>query len=206
MSQHMQITFRDFGPSPAIEEYARKRAEKLDRFFDDIQRCHVVIEEPHRHRQQGSRYNVRIDLTVPGGELVVSRNPAESLAHEDVYACIDDAFDDAQRRLEDYARRLRQDVKHHEPTPHGRVVHLDHGQGFGFLETQAGERVYFHRNSVLNGAFDRLSLGSWVRFAAEEGREGPQASTVELVRGPRPQGEQGEKGEQGEQGEQGEKG
>jgi ribosomal subunit interface protein len=185
MSQHLQITFRVLQPTPAIDEYARKRAEKLDRFCDAIQRCHVTIEAPHRHHRQGKRYNVRIDLTVPGSEIVVSRNPPESLAHEDIYASIDEAFDDAQRRLEDYVRRLRQDVKQHEETPHGRVVHLEPDQGFGFLETQSGERVYFHRNSVLNGAFDRLKLGSWVRFAAEEGREGMQASTVDLVREPR---------------------
>lgn len=185
MSEHVQITFRDIDPSPAIEEYAMERAAKLDRFCDAIQRCHVTIEAPHRHHRQGKRYNVRIDVTVPGAELVVSRDPAENLAHEDVYACIDAAFDDAQRRIEDYVRRRRQEVKQHEATPHGRVVHLDPHEGFGFLETVTGERVYFHRNSVLNGAFERLQIGSQVRYVAQEGREGPQASTVELVRGPR---------------------
>lgn len=99
-------------------------AEKLDELCDSIQRCHVTIEAPHRHHAHGKRYNVRIDLTVPGAEIVVSRNPPENLAHEDVHACIDGAFDDAQRRLEDHVRRRRQDVKHHEETPHGRVVHL----------------------------------------------------------------------------------
>ena len=184
MSQRTQVTFRDIEPSPAIEEYAVKLAEKLDEFCDSIQRCHVTIEAPHRHHAHGKRYNVVIDLTVPGDELVVRRNPAENLAHEDIHACIDGAFDDAQRRLEDFVRRRRQDVKHHEETPHGRVVHLNSADGFGYLETVTGERLYFHRNSVLNGAFDRLQLGSRVRFVPEEGREGPQASTVELVRTP----------------------
>lgn len=189
MSQRIQVTFRDIEPSPAIEEYAVRLAEKLDQFCDSIQRCHVTIEAPHRHHAHGKRYNVRIDLTVPGAEIVVSRNPPENLAHEDVHACIDGAFDDAQRRLEDHVRRRRLDVKHHEETPHGRVVHLDPTEGFGFLESVTGERVYFHRNSVLHGAFDRLEIGSRVRYSPETGREGPQASTVELVRGPRPPAE-----------------
>lgn len=176
----LQLTFRDLEPSSAIEEYVRGRADKLDRFFDAIMRCRVMIEAPHRHHRQGKRYHVRIDLTVPGEEIVVSRNP-ESLVHEDLYASIDAAFDDAQRLLQDYARRRRGDTKHHEPTPHGRVVELEPLEGYGFLETQEGERIYFHRNSVLNGEFDRLAIGAKVRFAAEEGREGPQASTVERV-------------------------
>lgn len=188
MIHHLQITFRDIDPSPAIEDYARIRAEKLDRFCDPIQRCHVIIEAPHRHHQQGRRYSAHIDLTVPGEEIAVSRDPPENPSYEDVYACLDAAFDDAQRRLEDHVRRRRQDVKQHEATPHGRVVHLNPHEGFGFLETETGERVYFHRNSVLHGAFDRLQPGSWVRFVVEEGREGPQASTVELVRSPSPPG------------------
>lgn len=184
MSQRSQITFRDMDPSPAIEEYAMERAAKLDRFCDSIQRCHVTIEVPHRHHLHGKRYNVRIDVTVPGAEIVVARDPAENIAHEEVHAAIDAAFDDAQRRIEDHVRRRRQDVKQHEVTPHGRVVHLDPHEGFGFLVGVGGERVYFHRNSVLHGAFDRLQIGSRVRYLPEDGREGLQASTVELVHGP----------------------
>jgi ribosomal subunit interface protein len=180
MELPVQITFRNVPQSDAVEAYARERADKLDHFFQGIMRCHVVIDAPHRHQRQGAKYDVRIDITVPRDELVVSRNVG-SLAHEDVYACIDQAFDDAQRLLEDYARRRRQDVKRHEASPHGRVAYLAHYEGYGYLETNTGERVYFHRNSVLNGAFDRLDVGDPVRFVAEDGLQGPQASTVELL-------------------------
>ena len=114
MTSPLQVTFREFDPSTAIEEYVRKRASKLDTFFDRILRCRVVVDVPHRHHQHGKRYQVRIDIAVPGDELVVTRNP-DNLVHEDMYACIDDAFDSAQRLLQDYARRRRYDVKRHAP-------------------------------------------------------------------------------------------
>ena len=53
--------------------------------------------------------------------------------------------------------------------------------GFGFIEAD-GHGVYFHRNSVVGGHFERLRVGSRVRFTEEEGEKGPQASTVRLVR------------------------
>jgi ribosomal subunit interface protein len=129
MTSPLQVTFRDIDPSTAIDEYIRKRATKLDTFFDRIQRCHVVVEAPHRHHQHGKRYRARIDIAVPGDELVVTRNP-ENLVHEDMYACIDDAFDSAQRMLQDYARRRRGDVKHHasdQPDAAGTLVSGEEG-------------------------------------------------------------------------------
>ena len=50
----------------------------------------------------------------------------------------------------------------------------------GFIETPDGREVYFHRNAVLNDAFDRLTVGSDVRFVENEGVKGSQASTVRV--------------------------
>ena len=108
----VQITFREIAPSAAIDAYARERVAKLDRSHGRIIRCRVVVDVPHRHHRQGARYGVRIEMTVPGGEVVVSRARADQ-AHTDVYACIDAAFDDAQRLLKAYAQRRRGDVKRH---------------------------------------------------------------------------------------------
>ena len=70
-------------------------------------------------------------------------------------------------------------IKAHEAQPTGRVTHLE--SDFGVLETSNGRDVYFHRNSVLNGDFAKLSLGARVSFVEEIGEKGPQASTVRLV-------------------------
>jgi ribosomal subunit interface protein len=102
-----QLTFHDLDPSDAIAEYTRKRAGKLTRFYDRITSCRVAIESPHRHHLHGRQFRVRIDIGVPGTELVIGRGLGERHPHDDVYAAIDDAFDDAQRVLADHARRLR---------------------------------------------------------------------------------------------------
>jgi ribosomal subunit interface protein len=105
----MQITIRDVEHSEALETHIRERAEKLDEFFDRIMSCRVVVEMPHKHHQQGKQFNVRIDIGVPGNEIVVNRDHSE-----DVYIALRDAFDAAKRQLEDYSRKIRGDVKTHE--------------------------------------------------------------------------------------------
>jgi len=193
-------------PSMAIEADIRAKAAKLDRFYDKIMGCRVIVEAPHRHRHKGKRYHVRIDLTVPRGELVIkrepklvaetpsrvqkepdrklaeTREPSKYAAHDDIYVAIRDAFDAARRRLQDYARRQRGVVKLHEGLPHGRVARLFRREGFGFLETVDGREIYFHRNSVLNSGFDRLEVGAEAHFVEEQGENGPQASTVAPVK------------------------
>jgi ribosomal subunit interface protein len=104
----LQVTFRDMPPSEAVETRIREKAQKLTRFYDRIMGCRVVIEMPQRHKHQGKLHSIRIDLTVPGAELV-----ANHAQHEDVYIAIRDAFTAILRQLEDYSRRQRGDVKTH---------------------------------------------------------------------------------------------
>jgi len=100
MNIPLQITIRDVEHSEALEAHIREKATKLDEFFKHIMSCRVVVEVPHKHHQQGKQFNVRIDIGVPGSEIVVNRDHAE-----DVYVALRDAFDAAKRRLEDYARK-----------------------------------------------------------------------------------------------------
>lgn len=106
----LQITIRDIEQSEALEKHIRDKAKKLDEFFNHIMSCRVVVEVPHKHHQQGKQFNVRIDIGVAGSEIVVNRDHAE-----DVYVALRDAFDAAKRQVEEYARKLRGDVKKHEP-------------------------------------------------------------------------------------------
>jgi cold shock CspA family protein len=181
MQLPLQLAFRNLEPSPAIEEEIRDRALWLDEFCGDILGCRVVVEVPHRHHQRGNQYSVRIDLTVPGEEIAVTREPPEHDAYRDVNVAIRDAFDTARRLLEDYVRRRRQDVKAHEEVPHAWVTQLFPADGYGFLRTIDNRDIYFHRNSVLQDAFDRLEVGTEVTFVEAEGKQGPQASTVRIA-------------------------
>jgi ribosomal subunit interface protein len=177
----LQVTFRGFPHSDAVEAKIREKAEKLNQFFPDIVGCRVVVEAQHKHHQHGNLYHVSIDLTVPGRELAVARDPKDHQAHEDVYVAIRDAFDAARRQIENYARKLRREVKAHEPPERGRVVELVPAKDFGRIETPDGRLVYFHRHSVLGADFDRLEESDVVRFAEEQGEQGPQASTVHVI-------------------------
>ena len=111
MKLPLEITFRNMQPSDAVQAAVRERAAKLDKFYRYIMACHVTVNAPHKHHHKGNRYQVKIDVTVPGGELVVSHNADANKAHEDVYVAMRDAFDAIRRRLEDYARKRRGHIK-----------------------------------------------------------------------------------------------
>jgi ribosomal subunit interface protein len=172
----LQITARTIELTDAIKADIEEKAEKLDRFYDQLMRCRVVVESPHRHHHQGNLYEIHIYMTMPGSEIVVKREP-----NDDLYVAIRDGFNAAYRQLEDFVRRQRRDVKHHEEAPHGRISSLFPYEGYGFLTTPDGREIYFHKNSVINRDFDALDIGMEVRFAEESGEKGPQASTVHVI-------------------------
>ena len=140
--------------------------------------CRVVIEQPGKHKRQGKEFVVHVDLKVPGGEIAVNRDH-----HEDVYVALRDAFDAARRKLEDVAREMRGDVKHHELTQSGKVVRVVADEGFGFIATPDGRELYFSRENVVTPSFDRLAPGTEVHFIEEMAAEGPQAKRVSARKG-----------------------
>ncbi len=174
MQRPLKITARDFALSDAFDAEIREKAAALDTYFNRITGCDVTVEAPVDHHRKGGPFDVRIRLTVPGKELMANHQSEEGLA-----AAIREAFDAIRRQLEDYVRELRGDVKAHEEAPQARIARLL--DDYGFLETSDGREIYFHRNSVLNNGFEKLRVGTHVRFVEEEGNEGPQASTVTIA-------------------------
>jgi ribosome-associated translation inhibitor RaiA len=152
----LQVTFRNMPRSKAVEASIRDKAAKLDTFYDRIMSCRVLVEAPHRHHHKGKAYQVRIDLTVPGGELVVNRaqkrldaaklkqqklsekvdkelieshEPSKHAAHGDIYVAIRDAFNAAGRKLQNYTRRRRGKVKAHESMVQAEMAKLHPQEG-----------------------------------------------------------------------------
>lgn len=135
----LQLTFRNMKSSPTVEEWIREEASKLETFYSQIMSCRVAVEMPHRHHVKGSPYHVRIDLTLAGGELVIKREASlgsrvrragergiskrleVETPHKQLRIAINDAFKAAARRLQDYARRQRGDVKNHQPLSRARI-------------------------------------------------------------------------------------
>jgi len=114
MQVPVEITFRGVERSESIEEQVRAQAAKLEAFYDRMTSCRVVIEQPHRHHEQGNLFHVRIQVAVPRRELVVDREPAEDHTHEDARVSIRDAFHAMRRQVQDYARELRGETKSHQ--------------------------------------------------------------------------------------------
>ncbi|MDH3713716.1 MAG: cold shock domain-containing protein, partial [Gammaproteobacteria bacterium] len=125
---------------------------------------------------------VSIAIRLQGSAAIdVTRDPEQHYAHEDVYVAVRDAFDAARRRVEDYARRRRGQVKHHDVPAHGVIVQLVPEEDYGTIATPDDRRVYFHRNSIVGADFEQLDVDTQVRFVEEMGEQGPQASTVKLI-------------------------
>jgi cold shock CspA family protein/ribosome-associated translation inhibitor RaiA len=192
-------TFRGIPRSDALEADIRARIAKLETYYPSITSCRVLVELVQRHHEAGNHYHVRIDLTVPGDELVVAheaslRAGAQDAAAEKLtkaaepdperkhaHVAVREAFDIARRRLQDYARRQRGAVKASSRQTSGRVLRLFPVDEYGYIETEDGLEVYFQKSSVLKGAFDRLAAGSAVSLVVEPGEKGPQASTVRML-------------------------
>ena len=110
----LRLTFRNLDHSAAVEAKVRERVGELEQLFGRIIGCRVMIEESSRRQHKGNLFHVRVDLSVPGREIVVRRDPPENHGHEDIYVAVRDCFDAVRRQLEDHVRRARCDVKTHE--------------------------------------------------------------------------------------------
>lgn len=117
MQLPLQINFRNLPPSEALEAKIREKVSKLEKITDNITACRVTIETPHKHHHKGATYQVKIDLTLPGNEIVVSRDPGLNHAHENAYVAVRDAFEAVRRQLANYVRQRQ---------AKGRQQHQDH--------------------------------------------------------------------------------
>lgn len=106
----LQIAARGVELGDETETLIHQYADKLDRYYDRIMGIRVMVEVPQRRMGEAIMHNVRFDITVPGGEVLVKRQ-----AHPELRTAIQRAFEAARRRLQDYARRQRGDVKARAP-------------------------------------------------------------------------------------------
>ncbi len=182
----LELTFRNVQKTDSIEQLIREKVLKLEQVCNYLISCRVAIEKPQEHQRIGNPYRVRIDISVPPGhEIIVKRESSKGDMHDQLPAIIRDAFSAARRQLQE---RQRREVKvHPKQSVEALVSRLFPEEGYGFLRTPEGRDIYFHRNSVLHDDFERLQLGTGVRFDEELGEEGPQATSVFIIEriGPR---------------------
>lgn len=174
----VQITLRNVTTSPALHEHISQKAEKLNRFHDQISRCRIVIETPKKHSKQGKVYTAHIDILVPGKEIVVTHKK-----NHDIYIAIRDAFDAIARRLEEHSRKRHGHVKTHSLVVHGSVSRVMQDSGYGFIEGVDGNEYYFNETNLSYPHATHLEVGDMVEFIPQVFSEGRQASHILLLRG-----------------------
>lgn len=194
------VTFRGIARSEALEADILARLRKLETYYSRIMGCRVLVELSERHHESGNRFHVRIELAVPGEDIVVDHDASLHAASQDVETetgtkagevgaqrkharvAVREAFEVARRRLQDHVRRQRGAVKTDVRRARGVVARVFPHDGSGFITAEDGHEVYFHEHSVLGKAFAVLEAGSAVSYVEEPGDKGPQASTVALLR------------------------
>lgn len=126
MKLPLQVTFRDMAPLPSLDGEIRRQAAKLERFVPELISCHVVVQASANRHRQGHIYAVKVDVHLPGEEVFTGEHQAD----EEIAVAVRGAFDAMTRRLQDYARRRRGQVKHHSPKAEEQIDSRDlEGEG-----------------------------------------------------------------------------
>ncbi len=164
--------------SAAIEKYI----DKLEEYSKDLMHCEVVVTAPHRHHHKGKIFHINIRIHTRNGDIIVNHQPEKNAAHEDFYV----SLRTPSGPLAGLSKITRASCAHRRKTadtvPRPAVVRrLFAAEDYGFLETHDGREIYFHRNSLVNGDFDKLEVGMKVTFTEKMGENGPQASTVHMT-------------------------
>jgi cold shock CspA family protein len=178
-----EIIFHDVARSDWVEAYVGERLAHLERFASGVTRCRVTLTREQGSQRTGNRYSALVEVRIPPQhDLAVRKQKEIADMPAQMPALINLAFGAIERQLKKTAALRRGEEKAHDGQPHGVVEKLFDGEGYGFIRGLGDDRqFYFHRNSVLHDDFGRLAIGTEVRFNAEQGEEGPQASSVQVV-------------------------
>jgi cold shock CspA family protein len=182
MDRPLEVTFHNCQHSDAVEAEIRKQVGKLEKRFPQLIGCRVSVEALHKQHRTGNVWDVHIVMSVPGKDLAVSREPhraKENYAHPDVQTSLRDAFRAAERQLEAYKERPRQDwTPPSGSAVTGQVTQMLPENDHGFILNNLGSQIYFHRDSVTKSDFGSLKVGDTVHYVEEEGDAGPVATKV----------------------------
>lgn len=184
MQTPVELIWHEMDPVPHVEKRVRERVARLEKLFERIIGCHVVVEAAHRRHKGSSDYEVRLEVTVPGGSLTINRRPGDDQGHMDPLLTVRDAFDAMERKL----RRWKEEHSgrpepSESPMLQGRIAELDPGAGWGQIAVTDGRLVYFHRNALVDDLIEAFEVGDPVELviAPRDDAENLHASTVRRI-------------------------
>lgn len=178
-----EITYIGVERTAALDDLMQKQVARLEKICDYIISVHIAVQNYTQRHRTGNSYRVRVDTRIPRKqEMVVKRVSVASRRFEPLPTVIRRAFESAERKLGSLVERQRNEVKFH---PQNQVMafvdKVFQEEGYGFLKSLDGRQIYFHKNSCLHREWERLRVGTGVRYTEEEGEKGPQATSLEIV-------------------------
>lgn len=183
-----EIAFHNIEKSDWAEEQILDHIERLEEIYDRLIACRVRVDQTNDNTNHTIPPVVRIEISVPGHKDIVVAHEPDHLQRKfqapDLKNAINEAFRIAGDRLGRYKDQLtdRTAAGTHEAASEllGQVAEITPSEDFGFLLTASGGLLYFHRNSLLTGDFDRLRRGNEVYYVEDVGDTGPIATKVRV--------------------------
>jgi ribosome-associated translation inhibitor RaiA/cold shock CspA family protein len=178
---HLEISFHRADPSPTLKAEIEKHASELQKRFPRIYSMRVSIEGSKAPANGSDLLLAHVQVRVPGHEFASTNEPQKAQRNHlaaDIRSTVRNAFAAVERQLERHKDKQRGDVKPHETQVYGQVAELHPEQDYGYLLTNTGALLYFHRSSLLDVPFDALQRGDKVQYVEADGDTGPTASKV----------------------------
>ena len=190
MQVPLEIAFHNITSAKWAEALIHARVDELGEIYLRLISCRIRVDQRAKNSAGTIPPVVRIELGIPGHkELVVSHEPEHlerKFQRPDLRNAIHEAFRIAERRLRDLKeqRERRTREPHHDSVNQalGQVAELTPERNQGFLLTKEGGLLYFHRNAILTGDFDKLRRGDEVYYVEDVGDTGPMATKVRVKR------------------------
>ena len=183
MQEPLEISFRDVEKTEDLERLIEDRVEHLEKFCDYIVSVHVAVERPNKHPDEGSGFRVRLVARIPPGhECVADEHASHGSVQDELPMIIRRAFQALERQVKEIVERQRE-ANREQPgeEPIGVVTVIDKTKRFGIVKTPAGRDVFFNDRAVLQNDFDRIEVGTTVRYVDQPDENGPRASTIAIV-------------------------
>lgn len=184
MEVPMEVSYQNVTKTDFLEQILNRQVEKLQRFAPNMIACRIALEMTQKQQSQASLFHIRIEVSLPGKKRLTTSSDPTYVREDDqqeMRTVIRNTFGAMEKRLKKTESIKRREVKTHSE-PRAFVAKLYPEEGYGFLKPgNTDEEIYFHANSVLHNDFERLEIGTEVRYEQEMGEEGLQASSVQIV-------------------------
>ena len=111
MQVPIELSFHGCDHSDALETEIQDRVAKIEEYYGRIVSCRVVVELPHKHHNQGKRFHINIDMSLPGAGHMVHNDHGQNPAHEDVHVAVRDAFNAIEHQVRKVVGKRRDEER-----------------------------------------------------------------------------------------------